>query len=41
MGLPHCETPHCIMESGKEKVSTVDEGWNDLCEACKKKLGWQ
>lgn len=38
MGLPHCNTLHCIMEAGKEKVSTIDEGAADFCNDCKKKL---
>jgi archaemetzincin len=38
IGLPHCKTPHCIMNDANEHISTIDSGENDLCESCRNKL---
>lgn len=36
LGLPHCKSPHCIMNDANEQISTVDRSWTDLCTACRK-----
>jgi len=38
LGLPHCKTPHCIMNDANEHISTVDSSGTDLCGSCRKKI---
>ncbi len=37
LGLPHCPTPHCLMQDARGKVSTTD-GEYDLCPLCRARL---
>ena len=38
LGLPHCKSPHCIMNDANEQIATVDSSGSDFCESCKKIL---
>jgi archaemetzincin len=38
IGLPHCQTIHCIMNDANEHISTIDAGEDDLCQSCRNKL---
>ncbi|GGB05079.1 hypothetical protein GCM10011511_30490 [Puia dinghuensis] len=38
LGLPHCQSPHCIMNDANEQIATVDSSGTDLCSSCKKRL---
>jgi archaemetzincin len=38
LGLPHCPTPHCIMNDANERIATVDGSAGDFCAACRRKL---
>lgn len=38
LGLPHCKTPHCIMNDANEHISTVDSSGVDLCNSCHKAI---
>ncbi|MHA4809402.1 matrixin family metalloprotease [Flavitalea flava] len=38
MGLTHCPNAHCIMNDANEKISSVDNSSNELCERCHNKL---
>jgi archaemetzincin len=37
LGLPHCPTPHCLMQDARGKVATTD-GEYDLCPVCRARL---
>ena len=37
-GLPHCPTPHCVMQDAVERVQTVDDANLEFCEKCRSKL---
>ena len=37
-GLPHCSDNNCIMSKTNGNVSSLDNGGNDYCNKCKKKL---
>jgi archaemetzincin len=39
LGLPHCETPGCVMQDAEGKISTIDRSDGRFCPHCKKKLG--
>jgi archaemetzincin len=39
LGLPHCRSPHCIMNDANEQIATVDGSGTDYCAACRKRLG--
>ncbi|MFH2096421.1 MAG: matrixin family metalloprotease [Bacteroidota bacterium] len=39
LGLPHCPDEHCLMQDACEKMSTIDNAEEALCEKCKKKAG--
>jgi archaemetzincin len=38
LGLPHCPTPHCIMNDANETIATVDASSPSLCPACSRRI---
>jgi archaemetzincin len=39
LGLPHCETPRCVMRDAKGRyLETADSSSGDFCEQCKASL---
>lgn len=38
-GLPHCKSPHCIMNDANEQIATVDSSGDQFCVACRRRLG--
>lgn len=38
LGLPHCDTKHCVMQDANEKISTVDGVSGVLCDECKNQI---
>jgi archaemetzincin len=38
LGLPHCKSPHCIMNDANEQIATVDSSGDDYCAACRRRL---
>jgi archaemetzincin len=39
LGLPHCQTPGCIMQDAGGSIKTFDESDGKLCRKCKRILG--
>lgn len=40
-GLPHCPNKTCIMQDAAETIKTIDGVDLNLCESCKKKIGFK
>jgi len=40
-GLPHCPDKSCIMQDAAETIKTVDNVNLNLCQSCKKKIGYK
>jgi archaemetzincin len=38
LGLPHCQTPHCLMHDAEGSIRTVDSSTGDLCPVCASRL---
>lgn len=38
LGLPHCETPSCVMNDAAETIRTVDSVSRNLCSVCRKSI---
>lgn len=38
LGLPHCKNKNCIMTDAVEKISTIDNEGQDLCDDCRKQI---
>lgn len=38
IGLPHCDSEHCVMRDANEKITSVDDEKMELCKKCKKRL---
>jgi archaemetzincin len=38
LGLPHCETPKCVMQDAVESIRTVDSANFEFCEKCKRRI---
>lgn len=36
LGLPHCKTPHCIMNDAEGRIATVDSCGEHFCAACRR-----
>jgi archaemetzincin len=39
LGLPHCKSPHCIMNDANEQIATVDSSGDEFCSECRRVLG--
>jgi archaemetzincin len=39
-GLPHCSDKSCIMQDAAETIKTIDNVKLNLCNSCKKKIGF-
>jgi archaemetzincin len=39
LGLPHCQTPGCVMRDAAGSIKTFDESDGKLCRKCKRILG--
>ena len=39
-GLPHCDNKTCIMQDAAETIKTIDNVKLNLCNSCKKKIGF-
>ena len=39
-GLPHCSDTTCIMQDAAETIKTIDNVQLNLCNSCKKKVGY-
>jgi archaemetzincin len=39
LGLPHCPTPHCLMENLNGSIASVDAQQDAFCPDCRTKLG--
>lgn len=39
LGLPHCDTPGCVMHDAEGKISMIDRSDGRFCPHCRKKLG--
>jgi archaemetzincin len=37
-GLAHCESTQCVMRDAVEKIKTVDDSGEELCDACRAKI---
>jgi archaemetzincin len=38
-GLPHCDSPRCIMNDAKGGIASVDGSSGEFCRSCRAKLG--